>query len=555
VKTQKGEGQVSQVPVIFIGLDAFDPDLARQWARAGRLPTLARLLERGTQAGVRNPFGLFVGALWVSFASAMRPDRHGFHCNDEIDLGSYRWKLRPPTPEAYRAFWNRIGDSGRRVVAIDVPHARAAPSTNGVELFEWGCHDRHFGLHSYPPQRARELAARFGFHPGLGAHPWQARDFAADDFVSRQGRFRTRDEDGIFVRSMTEGAEAKGRLIEAMLREERPDLLVAVFGESHAVGHQQWHLHDEGHPRFDAAVRDAIGGDPLLQVYRSIDAALGRIVAAAPPGTCVIVNLSHGMAAHYDGTHLLDEILLRIEHADTGSASVRWAAGLREAVKPVMPAMRQLADRCRIPLSVRTGLAQVARGDGSRMRARRRFFACPNNTVYGGIRLNLAGREPHGRVRPEEADRLLRSLQRDLLDLVNAETGEHAVQAVHLTDRHHRRARTDAMPDLLVDWQRDVPIETVRSPKIGTIHTPYTHWRTGDHRPDGLLIAVGAGLDAGARTDDIDVEDIGPSIAARLGVPLAQVDGKPIAWLADPAPAKARHIIEPEPLAVQMGCV
>ena len=539
--------EVSRRRLIYLGLDAFDPELARAWAAAGELPHLARVLAQGSSCTVRNPFGLFVGALWVSFASALRTDRHGFHCWDEIDPATYAWRLSPPSPERYRAFWNRIGDAGLRIAAVDVPHARADARVNGLELFEWGCHDRHYGLHSNPPERARELAARFGLHPGLGADPWRVREFAGDDFVERRGAFRTPAEEKALVRRLADGAAAKGRLLEALLREEEWDLFVAVFGESHAVGHQQWHLHDESHPRFDPGVRDAAGGDPLLQVYREIDSAVGRIFAAAPADSTLLVHLSHGMASHFDGTHLLDELLLRLEQAEAPATAARAAHSLRSAAKPLLPPLRRLADRLALPAGVRTPLAQLLRGDRPGARARRRFFAAPNNSVYGGIRLNLVGREAQGRVRPEEADEVLRQLETDLLTLTNDATGGRVVRAVHRAEWHHRRGSGDKMPDLFVDWERDALIETVTSPKTGTVHTPYTHWRTGDHRPDGLLIAAAPDVEAGAQLPPVDIEDIGPSIAARLGVELAGVDGAPVGWLASresgqaPSTAEAPH--------------
>lgn len=505
-------------PVVMIGLDAFDPGLARSWAAAGKLPTLARLLDEGSHCTVRNPFGLFVGALWPSFAAALRPSRTRFHCWDEIDPETYRWRLCPPKPELYAPFWRRIGETGRRVAAIDVPHARAEP-LNGIELFEWGCHDRHYGLHGEPPGLARESAERFGLHPVLGLQGWSERPFAPDDVYARSGRYRTPSEEAKLVRAMVAGVEAKGALLRALQAREDWDLFLAVFGESHAIGHQQWHLHDESHPRFDPASRDSAGGDPILQVYRSIDSQLGRLLAQAPPDAAILVHLSHGMTAHHDGTHLLDEVLARLE-----------GKGHRQSVKPALPALRHVADRLGLPIQWRSRLASAVRGDPPR--AGRRFFAAPNNCVYGGIRFNLAGREPRGCVAPEEVESLTRELERELLALVNLKTGGPVVLAVHPSADQHPRTADDRMPDLFLEWERSAPIEAVASPGIGEVVTPYTHWRTGDHQPDGLLIAVAPDLPAGAEMSPLAVEDLGPSVAARLGVELGDVDGAPARWLA-----------------------
>jgi hypothetical protein len=456
----------------------------------------------------------------------MRPDRTRFHCWDEIDPSTYRWQLCPPKPELYAPFWRRIGEAGRRVAAIDVPHARAE-SLNGLELFEWGCHDRHYGLHGFPAGLAGEVAASFGLHPVLGLQGLRERHFAADDFYERKGRFRTPAEEARLVRAMCSGIERKGALLRSLQAREDWDLFLAVFGESHAIGHQQWHLHDKSHPRFDPASRDQAGGDPVLQVYRAIDNELGRLLERAPAGATILVHLSHGMTAHHDGTHLLDELLARLE-----------GKRMREGIKPALPALQHIADRLGLPAAWRSPVAAAVRGDAPR--AGRRFYAAPNNSVYGGIRFNLAGREPNGCVEPGEVDALTAELERELFALVNPATGGRVVLDVHRSADHYSRSADDRMPDLFVEWERSVAIDSVESPRIGRVATPYGHWRTGDHKPDGLLIALGPDLPAGAAMPPLAAEDLGPTVAARLGVELGGVDGLPARWLAAAVMANAR---------------
>src|SRR5262249_7030670 len=160
------------------------------------------------------------------------------------------------------------------------------------------------------------------------------------------------------------------------------------------------------------------------------------------------------------------------------------------------------------------------------------FFMEPNNTVYGGIRLNLAGREPMGCVSPAEVDDVCRRLADDLMAIVNLDTGRSAIRAIERADRWYRRAGDDTIPDLFVDWTHSAPIETVWSPKTGLVHGRYTHWRSGDHTPDGLVLAYGPGIPENTTLPGVATEDLAPSIAARLGVTLPDVDGHAAAWLA-----------------------
>lgn len=523
-------------PILVVGLDACDPATACGLAATGHLPVLGRLVDRAARCRVRNPFGLFVGALWTTFATGLRPDRHRFHCWDEIDVATYARRLTTPGSAVGTPFWRALSDAGRRVAVLDVPHSRAEAPIDGVQVVEWGCHDRHFGFHTWPPAVAVGIESAFGLHPVLGLDAHTAREFAPDDYAHRAGPLRTTEEERLLLEGVLRGLDGKRHLSATLLAEGQWDLFLTVFGESHAIGHQQWHLHDPSHPRFNPGTANATGGDPLLQVYQKLDAALGELLSLVADRTTVLVLLSHGMGPHYDGTHLLDEILHRIDLADRGELPGSGPTDLlKSAAQSLPPSLQRRAAALAAPVIRRraAGCALtpcpefVEPGD----RARQRFFVEPNNSVYGGVRLNLAGREPNGCVQPSEVDRVCGRLTHDLLALVNVATGGRVIRGVERADRWYRRSAADTMPDLFIDWERTVPLETVWSPKTGLVHAPYTHWRTGDHRPDGLLLAIGPGVPTDTVLPCVDLEDLAPSIAARLGVELEDVDGRPVPWL------------------------
>ena len=71
----------------------------------------------------------------------------------------------------------------------------------------------------------------------------------------------------------------------------------------------------------------------------------------------------------------------------------------------------------------------------------------------------------------------------------------------------------------LVSW--------VWSPKTGLVHRPYGHWRSGDHRPGGLLLARGPRLRERRALGALTTAELGASICDLLGVPVDGVEGKP----------------------------
>jgi predicted AlkP superfamily phosphohydrolase/phosphomutase len=512
--------------VVLLGFDAMDPEIVRAMAAEGRLPAFAALLESGATCPVRNPVGLFVGTLWSTFFTARSAARTGFHCWEEIVPGSYERRLTTADSIQGTPFWETVSDAGRRVAVLDVPHSRAGTRLNGVQVSEWGCHDRHFGLRSFPPQRAKAIVERFGLHPVLGADPWSVREWAPDDYVFRNGSCRSGAEEEQLLRGLLQGVQAKARLSAELLAEEPWDVFISVFGESHSVGHQSWHVRDQAHPRHDPALRARIG-DPIAQVYERLDAALGRHLELLEDEDAVVLALlSHGIGPHHDGTHLLPEILRRLDAAYRGEAVRRPR---REVARRVP--MRLLAAALRRRLRDHE-LGEARDDETAQERRRQLFFRSPNNFVVGGIRLNVSGRERSGIVKPgAEFDELCQRLRADLMALVNVETGRQVIRDVERTDTYYERAELDALPDLLIEWNHDAPIETVWSPRFGVIRGSYVHWRTGDHRPGGLLLARGPGVEPGAELPEIAIEDLAPSIAARLGVVLEDVDGAVVPWL------------------------
>lgn len=521
--------------VVVLGFDACDAGIVRDLAAAGKLPTFRRLLEGWARARIQNPFGLFVGALWPSFSTARSPSRTGFYCWETVSPKTYQ--RRPTTPRdiaGARPFWRDIGAAEHRIAVLDVPHTWTDGPVNGIEVMEYGCHDRHFGFHTSPPSLAAEILARVGPHPVFTIDPFAVRQFAGDDVVHRAGAHRTAEEERALLRDLLDGLARKCRLSTELLSQEAWTLFISVFGESHAVGHQQWYLHDPTHPRHDPVLARELG-DPIEHVYRALDRALAEHLALVGPDTTVLVLLSHGMGPHYDGTHLLEDLLERMDGADRGGlrgglagrvVKAVWGALPAAARTPLAPATMALFRRWlrHAPPSVTDDWDL-----GPAQRAGRRFFMEPNNSVYGGVRVNLEGREPAGLVNPgAELDAICEQIRVDLLALVNVATGRPVIRAVERTERYHPRSPHDSLPDLLIEWKRDEQIETVWSAKTGIVHGPVTHWRTGDHRPAGLLLAAGPTIPAGADLGEIPVGDLGPTICARLGIRLQDVDGRPV---------------------------
>ena len=367
---------------------------------------------------------------------------------------------------------------------------------NGVQIVEWGCHDRHAGTRSFPPALVDEINDKYGPHP-IGTVPHGLREhYAPCDFVHRAGEHRTAEENRALLETVRHAIAVKRAASVDLLTGDDWDLYFAVFGEAHCSGHQFWHVHDETHPWHDAAARARLGGDPLRDGLRGARRHDRRAhLERLDDETTVYVLLSHGMRAHYDGTQLLDPVLWRLDEYASGAlergvmsraadaASARLPRALCAPPRSARPAglRRRLQDR--VPLGYFEGEMPWL--------GQRRWWAQLNDTVSGCVRVNLEGREPNGRVAAGQFRAVMYWLAERLRELVNVDTGEPAVADVLLTDDNYERVPGDAFGDLIIEWNRTAPIETVWSPATGIVRVPYEEWRTGDHHRGGLLLARG----------------------------------------------------------------
>jgi predicted AlkP superfamily phosphohydrolase/phosphomutase len=334
--------------------------------------------------------------------------------------------------------------------------------------------------------------------------------------------------------------EMRAELTSHFLAKGGWDLFMQVFTESHCAGHLVWHLHDPTHPAHDPGLAARLG-DPLRQVYAAIDKGLGQILETAGD-VPVIVFGAHGMSYWYGAQFVLKDILFRLGASEpiAGPAPRGFTGQAARAIRQWVPQSVRDAMRPRRRLPPRIEeLPPLPQLDVDPHRSK--CFVVPNGHLTGAIRLNLAGREPHGVLHPgAEADEFCRALARDLLEIVDERTGRPVIRRVTRTSDAFQGEFMGSLPDLLVDWDDEAPTgsshhaggaaATVRlhSPGIGSLEGTNQYHRTGDHRIGGIFVAAGRGIRPGTLLRTISTLDIAPTLAAMLGESLTGVDGEVI---------------------------
>lgn len=504
--------------VLVIAFDAADKDLIARWAASGHLPTFRRLTQRALRGTVRNPFGLYVGAIWPSFYTGLSPARHGRYNFMQLIPGTYRTRAIERNDVAGETFWIALSRAGRRVATIDVPKAPATGApVNGIQIVDWGLHETEVdgGLWTSPRSLARTILRRYGRDP-----------VGRCDLI--QGRL---EEYETLRRRLIERIAIKTRMVRDILQGSDWDLVLAGFADTHCACHQFWGLHAQ---RLEQQPEEGTtrAGNPLRDVYAAADRALGELLEVVGEETVCIVLASHGSGPYRGGNKLLDDILRGIDLRETDGSTAGPHSGVdRLALEALRRAWKRWT-----PLRLKRALITVRERAWHRLQglllrreyARRRYFAVPNNDACGAIRLNLIGREPQGLVSADEEDRIYAELTRELCSLIDLDTGEPAVRRVVWAKDYYARQPMDNLPDLFVEWNGERPIVRVRTLRGDVIQGYYPDYRTGDHRPDGAFWMIGPEVSPAELDEAVSNVDFAPTIGRLLGVPLPGLDGRPI---------------------------
>jgi predicted AlkP superfamily phosphohydrolase/phosphomutase len=520
----------SRRKVLFLAMDAGDRFLIRSWAGDGTLKNMRTLLDGGLVGETMSLEGYFEGATWPSFYTGVTPGRHGFHRLTQLKPGTYElYRRRPGDFMRYEPFWNYLCEAGRRVAVLDIPLSGISKKINGIQMVEWGSHDANFGFCTRPQELRQDVLARFGPHP--------LQESSCDSIK------RTPQDFCDFRNQLVRGVQRKTELTKYYLKQGRWDFFAQVFTESHCVGHQCWHLYDQRHPNYASEIT-SITGNPIRDVYRAIDAAIGEILTQIDNDTIVIFLASHRMAHNCGAQFLLRDILVRLQVANASSDSLhgldallRWS--WKHTPKRIKHKLSPIRDRLRAGMDGRQG--QRSSSISGLDPAKSKCFPVENALSVGGVRVNLVGREPDGIVRPGvEMDAFCEDLSRALLKIVDHDTGIPMIKSVRRTSDLYQGESLEHLPDLLVEWSDDKLVgaagsgnrkgSTVRlaSEKIGIIEGVNSYCRTGDHRPEGLFIAFGAGIKAGRLERTVSIMDFAPTFADLLGAKLPQIDGRSI---------------------------
>ena len=295
------------------------------------------------------------------------------------------------------------------------------------------------------------------------------------------------DEDAFFRQTQDIHIEREKMFFDA-LEKTRRGAVVCVFDITDRIQHMFFRFHKD--ERWGAAIADERYVNVLRDLYVQMDALVGRVMKKLDNNTVLMVLSDHGFKPFRRAVELN-----------------RW--------------LQQNGYLSENPLAKTPDLLQ--RVDWSKTRA----YA----VGFGGIYLNMAGREAKGIVRKEEVAQLKKDLREQLKQLRDPQRPGSPISEVYDRDQAYRGPYVPDAPDLVVGFAPGYRVawETVTGGFGEHVISDNTRPWAGDHNMNppevpGMLFCN--------RPIDVDlpsITDIAPTVLDLFGVPIpAHMDGKPI---------------------------
>ncbi|MHC4480413.1 MAG: alkaline phosphatase family protein [Planctomycetota bacterium] len=524
--------------VMVIGLDALTLDLALPWIEEGRLPNLARFVERGAWGPLRSTIPSGSPTAWSTFATGLNAGKHGVLGFYQLQADSYQPRLMNAASRRGATFWELAGRRDVRGGVLNLPFTFPPKPFNGF-LISGMLSPRLGPRMATPPEAFDDLMA---------ASP----DYAIDvDLVKAVGR-----EPEEFLQHVLANLQARLRAALGLYRRHRPPLFCVVFVAADRACHYLWPYMEAARAGRAQTPAQRRLGAAIRTVYEQLDHAVGALAEEAGEGTDFILLSDHGAGPLRKGLSLRnalarDGLLVRLAPG--------WTARLKRRAVWTF-ARRAPAALKRLAKALFPGTAQSAAGliaaQGIDLG---RSMAYPSGSSQG-VFVNLKGRQPEGIVGPgAEYDAVRERIVEVLCELRDPETGRPVAARVHRREEVWSGPCLQKLPDVvLVPREKIYSVPTfAEEPGDDVFYSlPKPSWHSlhnlGGHRADGVLLAAGPHV-RGLRLEGARIADVPATILALLGCPIPEdLDGRVLSeMLTDdvPSPQRTAPTQEEEPAA------
>ena len=515
--------------VAVIGLDGASVDLIEKWVKKGKLPNLAKLMNKGVYGRLETVPNMNSAPAWTSMMTGKNPGKHGIYYFYEKVYGSYDIRYLNGGDRKSETVWSILSRGGNKVGIINVPMTYPVEEVNGFMIA---------GLD------APGIDSPGAVYP---AHIYDDLVHNIDGYVIQPGM------PGLVAANKLDKAIERGfKAIEARLEASIYflnkfdwDFFMVVFSEIDAAQHLFWKYMDSDYAGYDHVGAKKYG-DVIYNFYQKCDAALEKLLSAFPSETTVIIHSDHGAGPAEKGACYLNSFLRHIgllefkgnsrglkgTFASLKRSYFQKAFALiqkytsrqtKEKLLKLFPKLRDKVETGRFFSNIDWSKTKVF-GESSRIE---RW-------------VNQKGREQQGIVEPGiEYDQLIDHLTKELYRWYDPKTGKKVVRKVLEKEEIYHGNYADKAPDLLILFNNDLMVSGIafkdeENDKLTIAETSGDiedlNEINGVHTDNGFYLISGKNIKNNIKLDGPKIIDLAPTILFLMGQAIpSDMDGKVIA--------------------------
>ncbi len=475
---------------VIIGVDGATYDILDPLIAEGIMPNLGKVIEGGTRGILKSTIHPLTPPAWATLMTGVTPGQHGIFDFIKVDRNAAVPSYTLATSEDLKAptMWDIASAHGRRVTTMNYPVMFPARPVEGVVIpgyVPWS----YLGRAIHPRSMAKRLKELGVFKASEMSTDWQHERKAV------QGLGENELDDWVTFH-ITRERRWQATLL-AVMDEDPCDLVAVLFDGVDRIQHLCWHLIDPAtRAQYDSPEHEATR-KLVLQYFSELDGFIAEIIAKAGPDARAFIVSDHGFTRA--GT--------RIFYAN------KW---LEEQGMLAWKADTPMDDQGRMALDENTEASTLIDWAGTRAYA----LSSSSNAIF----IRQAAEPGAPGVPPEEYEAFRADLVQRLLDMTDPATGNKLVAEVFLRENAFPGAQMELAPDITLRLHDYSFLSVLRADaSCKDRRVPYA-----THHPDGVFVATGPGIRAGATIEPIRLADIAPTSLYSLGLPVpTSMEGVP----------------------------
>ena len=465
---------------LLIGLDGATWTILDPYMERGLLPNLQALTERGTRAQLRSIMPPLTPPAWTSLMTGKHPGRHGvFDFFQKEDGDSVHFRFATSLDVRADTIWSLASDADLRVISLNFPLMFPAPDIDGFVvpggMMPWrqlrlGCHpaglfDRLKQLPGFKPKEMLDMELEVKAVEGC---PVEEQVAYVEAHIQREARWM--------------------EVARHLMTQEDWDLAGVMFDGIDKLQHLCWRFIDPAFRPARPTEWEQTMIDRCEAYFASVDAIIGELVALAGADASVVLASDHGFGPTRDVFHV--NAWLEQE------GYLFWADGEGQGA----------ADDDLV------GFAEITRHvralDWSRTVA---YAATPSSQGIHVVPRVPGTDEP---MPPHVRERLRAEIAGKLLEVRRPHDGEPLITEAWTRERAFAGPFEEIGPDVSMVLADGGTMSILPGSQVVTRRTE----ARGHHRWEGMFLAAGAGIRAGAQTDELVIVDVAPLVLHRLGL-------------------------------------